>query len=178
MLTGASIRPGDVLLGLPSNGLHTNGYSLARKLLFDVAGLQVEQRIPEWNSTIGDELLKVHRSYLKPIRGLVDAGLLKGAAHITGGGITDNMPRVLPKGCAAEIDPSAWKIPAVFETLRAIGNIPWADYRRTFNLGIGMILVVSKRNLTKARRILDQLAEPHFPIGSIVEAPRSRVIYR
>lgn len=178
MLTGASIRPGDLLLGLPSNGLHTNGYSLARKLLFDVAGFRVESHIPEWNATVGEELLKVHRSYLKPIRALVEAKLLKGAAHITGGGITDNLPRVLPIGCAAEIDPSSWKIPAVFETLRAIGNVPLADYRRTFNLGVGMILAVSKRNLSKAKSVLDKISEPHFSIGSIVEAPRTRVIYR
>ncbi len=178
MLTGASIRPGDVLLGLPSSGLHTNGYSLARKLLFEVAGMQVDHRVPEWNCTVGEELLKVHRSYLKPIRALLEAKLLKGAAHITGGGITGNLPRVLPQGCAAEVDASSWRIPAVFETLRAIGNVPLADYRRTFNLGIGMILVVSKRNLAKAKRVLDGLAEPHFSIGAIVAAPRPRVIYR
>ncbi len=178
MLTGASIRPGDLLLGLPSNGLHTNGYSLARKLLFDIAGYQVDHHVPEWNSTIGEELLKVHRSYLKPIRALVEEKLLKGAAHITGGGITGNLPRILPSGCAAEVHPSSWKIPAVFETLRAIGNVPLPDYRRTFNLGIGMILVVSKRNLAKAGRILDDLAEPRFPIGEIVAAPTPRVFYR
>src|SRR5271166_2967979 len=140
MLTGSSIRPGDVLLGLPSNGLHTNGYSLARKLLFDVARLPLDR-------TLADDLLKVHRSYLKPLRALIDARALKGAAHITGGGITDNTPRILPRGLAARVDVSTWTIPPIFEKLRAIGNIDLADYRRTFNLGIGMIAVVSKRNL-------------------------------
>src|SRR5258708_4395908 len=139
LLTGKTIRAGDVLIGLPSNGLHTNGYSLARKLLFEVA-------VETLDAALADELLKVHRCYLKPIRSLADAGLLKGAAHITGGGITDNTPRILPAGLAARIDPSSWPVPAIFEKLRAIGDISEADYRRTFNLGIGMILVVAKRN--------------------------------
>jgi len=172
MLTGSAIRAGDVLLGLPSNGLHTNGYSLARKLLFDVAGCKLDD-------VLADELLQVHRSYLKPMRALIDAGVLKGAAHITGGGITDNTPRILPKGLAARIDVSAWQIPAIFEKLREIGNIDTADYRRTFNLGIGMILVVSKRNLPKARGILAGLGETFFEIGDVVESKgaRARVIY-
>jgi phosphoribosylformylglycinamidine cyclo-ligase len=170
MLTGSSIRPGDVLLGLPSNGLHTNGYSLARKLLFDVAQLPLDQ-------PLADELLKVHRSYLKPLRALLDARVLKGAAHITGGGITDNTPRILPRGLAARVDVSTWTIPPIFEKLRAIGNIDPADYRRTFNLGIGMIVVVSKRNLAKARGILSGANQAFFEIGSIVKSRGPRVIY-
>jgi phosphoribosylformylglycinamidine cyclo-ligase len=170
MLTGKSIRPGDVLLGLPSNGLHTNGYSLARKLLFDVARLPLDQ-------ALADELLKVHRSYLKPIRALLAARVLKGAAHITGGGITDNTPRILPSGLAARVDVSTFAIPPIFEKLRAIGNIDLADYRRTFNLGIGMILVVSKRNLANAHAILSGVDQPFFEIGSIVESRGPRVIY-
>jgi phosphoribosylformylglycinamidine cyclo-ligase len=170
MLTGKNIRAGDVLLGFPSTGLHTNGYSLARKLLFDVAREPLDQ-------TLADELLQVHRSYLKPIRALLKAGLLKGAAHITGGGITDNTPRILPKGLAARIDVSAWTIPPLFEKLRAIGNLDLADYRRTFNLGIGMILVVAKRNLPKARAVLALLGESFHEIGSVVESRGSRVVY-
>jgi phosphoribosylformylglycinamidine cyclo-ligase len=170
MISGNSIRPGDVLLGLPSNGLHTNGYSLARKLLFDVARLPLDR-------TLADDLLKVHRSYLKPLRALIDARVLKGAAHITGGGITDNTPRILPGGLAARVDVSTWTIPPIFEKLRAIGNIELADYRRTFNLGIGMIVVVSKRNLAKARAILSARHQPFFEIGSVVESRGSRVIY-
>src|SRR5258708_4607131 len=139
MLTGSAIRAGDVLLGLPSNGLHTNGYSLARKLLFDVAGCRLDD-------ALADELLQVHRSYLKPMRALIDARVLKGAAHITGGGITDNTPRILPKGLAARIDGSAWKIPASFEQLRELGNIGIVDYRRPFDLAVGMMLGVSKRD--------------------------------
>jgi phosphoribosylformylglycinamidine cyclo-ligase len=170
MLTGSAIRPGDILLGLASNGLHTNGYSLARKLLFDVAKCPLDQ-------VLADELLKVHRSYLKPIRALIEAGVLKGSAHITGGGITDNTPRILPAGLAARVDVSAWTIPPIFEKMREIGNIDLADYRRTFNLGIGMILVVSKRNLLKARGILERAGETFFEIGSIVESRGARVIY-
>jgi phosphoribosylformylglycinamidine cyclo-ligase len=121
--------------------------------------------------------LKVHRSYLKPLRALIDARLLKGAAHITGGGITDNTPRILRPGLGARVDVSSWTVPAIFEKLRAIGNIGLADYRRTFNLGIGMILVVSKRNLEKARAILRRVDETFFEIGSVVESADARVIY-
>jgi len=170
MLTGRTIQPGDVLLGLASNGLHTNGYSLARKLLFDVAQLPLD-------SSLADELLKVHRSYLKPLRALIDAGVLKGAAHITGGGITDNTPRILPRGLAARVDVSSWTVPPFFEKLREIGNVPLADYRRTFNLGIGMIVVVSKRNLGKAREILGGIDEKFFELGSVVKARGARVEY-
>jgi phosphoribosylformylglycinamidine cyclo-ligase len=170
MLTGKSIRAGDVLLGLPSNGLHTNGYSLARKLLFDVARLPLD-------AALTDELLKVHSSYLRPIRALIDARVLKGAAHITGGGITDNTPRILPKGLAARVDVSTWNIPSFFEMLREIGDIDLADYRRTFNLGIGMILVVSKRNLAKARGALARVNQPCFEIGSVVKSSGPRVVY-
>ncbi len=171
MLTGASIRAGDVLLGLPSNGLHTNGYSLARKLLFEVAGAKLD-------GPLADELLRVHRSYLRAIRALIDAGVLKGAAHITGGGITDNLPRILPKGLAAEVETSAWEIPEFFERLRSIGDVPEADYRRTFNLGVGMILAVSARNVKKAQAALKKVEEPCFEIGRVVESRRGGVIYR
>jgi phosphoribosylformylglycinamidine cyclo-ligase len=170
MLDGKSIRAGDVLLGLPSNGLHTNGYSLARKLLFDVAGLRLDRQL-------ADDLLKVHRSYLKPIRALIEAKLLKGAAHITGGGITENTPRILPEGLAAEIKAGSWPVPPIFERLREIGNISVDDYRRTFNLGIGMILVISKRNLAKAWSVLDRMQERSFETGRVIEARAKRVVY-
>ena len=170
MLTGQNIRAGDVVLGLASNGLHTNGYSLARKLLFEVAGYKLD-------STLTDELLKVHRSYLKPIRALIEARVLKGAAHITGGGITDNTPRILPQGLAARIDVSKWTIPPLFEELRRIGKIDLADYRRTFNLGIGMILVVARQNSAKARATLALAGEPSLEIGEVVRSRGERVIY-
>jgi phosphoribosylformylglycinamidine cyclo-ligase len=170
MLTGKNIRAGDVLLGLPSNGLHTNGYSLARKLLFEEARLPLDD-------VLAAELLQVHRSYLKPIRALINDGLLKGAAHITGGGLTENTPRMLPDGLSARIDVSTWTIPPLFEKLRSIGNLDRADYRRTFNLGVGMILAVAKRNLPKARAALALLGETSYELGHIVRSNGPRVEY-
>src|SRR5258708_4768443 len=170
MITGASIRAGDVLIGMPSTGLHTNGYSLARKLLFEVAGHSVD--------SVAGELLKLHRSYLKPLSALHNAGLLKGAAHITGGGITENTPRILPKGLGVSIDLGSWPILPIFELLREIGDIPVDDWRRTFNLGIGMIFVVSASALPKAVRLLETLKEPWYKIGEVIRARRERVIYR
>src|SRR5689334_2750773 len=177
LLTGAQIRAGDVMIGLPSTGLHTNGYSLARKLLFDVAGHGPATRLNSLESTIADELLKLHRSYLKPLRALDDAGLLKGAAHITGGGITDNTPRILPRGLGVRIDLGTWPVLPIFELLREIGRIPEHDWRRTFNLGIGMIFVVSPSKLAEAGKILDKLREDWYPIGAVIPARGERVVY-
>jgi phosphoribosylformylglycinamidine cyclo-ligase len=177
MVTGTSIRAGDVLIGLPSSGLHTNGYSLARKLLFEVSGYSADTRLEELRDSIAEELLKLHRSYLKPLRALHNASLLKGAAHITGGGITGNTPRILPKGLGVRIDLGSWPVLPIFELLRNIGHIPEDDWRRTFNLGIGMIFVVSPRHFAKATRILDKLREPWHKIGAVIRARDERVIY-
>jgi phosphoribosylformylglycinamidine cyclo-ligase len=168
MLTGKSIKAGDVLIGLPSTGLHTNGYSLARKLLFEVAGHAHDTELAELGGSIAEELLKIHRSYLKPIRALHDADLLKGAAHITGGGITDNTPRILPKGLGVHIRVGSWPILPVFHVLREIGRIPEDDWRRTFNLGIGMILVVPAKKFDEAAKILKRLRERWYRIGEVV----------
>jgi len=179
LLTGAKVQTGDVLLALPSTGLHTNGYSLARKLLFDVRKLTVESILSETGTTVADELLKVHRSYLAAISLLMKRGLLTAAAHITGGGITDNLPRVLPKGLAAAIDTHSWVVPPLFEALRAIGAVPEADWRRTFNLGAGMILLVPKLKADAAHRALKRAGETPWVIGEIVprRRGRGRVIY-
>jgi phosphoribosylformylglycinamidine cyclo-ligase len=180
LLTGNSVRAGDALLALPSTGLHTNGYSLARKLLFETAGLRPSSVLAETGGTVADALLAVHRSYLKPIRALMKAGLLRGAAHITGGGITDNTPRMLPDGLAIAIDTAAWRIPPLFQLLRRIGNIPEDDFRRTFNLGAGMILAVPARAAGRAERILSRLGENPFRIGTVTahQRGRPRVEYR
>jgi phosphoribosylformylglycinamidine cyclo-ligase len=184
LITGKRIRAGDVLLGLPSNGLHTNGYSLARKLLFEVAGYAPDSALPELGGTVADALLQVHRSYLRPIQALVEKGLLRGAAHITGGGLTDNTPRMLPEGLAAEIDLGAWIIPPIFELLRRLGNLPEDDYRRTFNLGLGMILAVpgpvGNPQFRCAARVLQKLEEPYVLAGQVVAQKRRgpRVVYR
>jgi phosphoribosylformylglycinamidine cyclo-ligase len=180
IITGLKLRAGDILFGLPSAGLHTNGYSLARKILFEVAGYGVDTVLPDLGRTLGEELLATHRSYLKPIRTLVKAGILLGAAHVTGGGITDNLPRILPKGLAASIDTSAWNIPPIFEMMRSIGNVPVDDYRRTFNLGVGMILAVPQKKAAAAQRIFKRLKEPFFIAGELVpqKRGRARVEYR
>ena len=180
LLTGKRIRAGDVLIGLPSTGLHTNGYSLARKLLFEVAGYEPASVVPELSGTVADALLKVHRSYLKPIRALLEKGLLRGAAHITGGGITDNTPRMLPGGLAAEIETGSWRIPPIFELLRRLGNIPEDDFHRTFNLGIGMILALPQAQVRRGEAVLEKLGEPYRVIGKVVEKKRRgpRVVYR
>jgi len=174
LITGARIRAGDQLIGLPSTGLHTNGYSLARKLLFEVAHLRPESHVQELGLSAAEELLKVHRSYLGVIQALRKAGVLHAAAHITGGGITDNTPRVLPKGLAAVIDTSSWEIPPIFQLLRKLGNLDDADYRRTFNLGIGMILAIPANGLTKAERVLKRLGEPYYRVGHIAKQRRGR----
>jgi len=180
LLTGKGIRAGDILLGLPSTGLHTNGYSLARKLLFEVAGYRPDTFLPELQRTVADELLQVHRSYLRPIRKLLEAGILKGAAHITGGGITDNTPRMLPAKLGIEINLSSWSPPPIYELLRRIGDVPLDDLRRTFNLGVGMILAVSQKDAPKAEQLLRRIKEPCFVVGTVVghKSGRPRVQYR
>jgi len=181
LVTGRAIRAGDPLIALPSTGLHTNGYSLARKLFFEVAGYDVHSFVPELGCTVGEELLKIHRSYLAVLRALHEKGLLRGAAHITGGGITDNTPRMLPDGLAAEIDTASWKPLPVFELLRRLGNIPEDDWRRTFNLGVGMIVATPRRRLREATRVLDRLKETYWIIGRVVPQPRGeskRVLYQ
>lgn len=180
MITGVKIKQGDILIGLPSTGLHTNGYSLARKLLFEIAGHQHDTHLSELGTTVAGELLKLHKSYLKPIAALHDAGILRGAAHITGGGITDNTPRILPKGLAVRIHVGSWPVLPVFELLRRIGNLEEEDYRRTFNLGLGMILVVAERDLVKATTLLKSLRESYHLIGEVVRqksARSPRVVY-
>jgi phosphoribosylformylglycinamidine cyclo-ligase len=180
MLTGAEIEAGDVLLGLPSQGLHTNGYSLARKLLFEIAGHKLNAKLRELSGTLADELLKIHRSYLAPIQAIHRAKYLKGAAHITGGGLTDNVPRILPPGLAAEIDRTSWPRQPIFELLKRIGDVPEEDYRRTFNLGVGMVLVVSEKKIRFVSQILRKLREPFYRIGRVskLSSPRgARVVY-
>ncbi len=174
LITGAKVRAGDQLIGLASSGLHTNGYSLARKLLFEVARLRPESPLLDSGLSVAEELLKVHRSYLKPIQVLHQAGLLHAAAHITGGGITDNTPRVLPKGLAAMIDSRSWQVPPIFELLRKLGNLDPSDYRRTFNLGIGMILIIPQSGMAKADRALRRLGEPYSLVGHVARQRRGR----
>jgi phosphoribosylformylglycinamidine cyclo-ligase len=154
IVNGRSIAPGDVLLGLPSSGLHTNGYSLARRVFFELCGWTPATMVPELGQPIGDALLATHRSYLRTLLPLLDADIVKGMAHITGGGITENLPRVLPQGCAAQIDRRAWKVPALFELLRSRGRIEDDEMFRAFNMGIGLILVCAAADRERALALL------------------------
>jgi len=149
LIAGRAIAIGDVLVGIPSSGLHTNGYSLARRVIFEHLHLKVSSYVPELSRTVGEALLEPHRSYLPFIRPLLGAGRIKGMAHITGGGITDNLPRVLPHGTAAVIDASTWDVPPIFRWLQQSGSIPIDDMMRTFNMGIGLI-IVTRRDQTEA----------------------------
>jgi phosphoribosylformylglycinamidine cyclo-ligase len=143
LITGKAITPGDVLLGVPSSGLHTNGYSLARKIAFDKLGLTVDSHVPDLGETVGDAFLRPHRSYLQVIAPLLGRGWIKGMAHITGGGITDNLPRVLPRGTEALVRLGSWEVPPIFRWLERAGAVPQDDMLRTFNMGVGLILVVA-----------------------------------
>jgi phosphoribosylformylglycinamidine cyclo-ligase len=172
IITGANIQIGDVLLGLPSNGLHTNGYSLARKLLFDVAKYGPDQYINELKDKTGAALMRTHRSYLGIIRKLLSADVVSGMAHITGGGITENLPRILPKGMGAQIDLSTWTPPPLFEHLQQLGNVDQDEMLRTFNMGIGLIAVIPAEKVKKVKAILNRANERHSIIGRITRGER------
>jgi phosphoribosylformylglycinamidine cyclo-ligase len=143
VVSGRFITAGDVLVGVPSSGLHTNGYSLARRIVFERLQLRVDSHVPELGRTVGEAFLEPHRSYLSMVRPILDYGSIKGMAHITGGGITENLPRVLPEGLHAEVDTTAWDVPALFTWLQRTGDVPAADMRRSFNMGIGLVIVCS-----------------------------------
>jgi phosphoribosylformylglycinamidine cyclo-ligase len=145
ILDGSAVRKGDVLIGLASNGLHTNGYSLARKVLFDKMGLTTDSKLEGVKGTLGDELLKVHKNY-QPLMASLPSKVLKAAAHITGGGLIDNLPRVLPENCDAEIDLASWKVPAIFEIIGREGKVARDEMYQVFNMGIGMVLIVSEKH--------------------------------
>jgi len=176
VITGKAVQPGDVLVGLPSLGLHTNGYSLARKLFFEVARYSPESYVNELKNKAGAELMKPHKSYWPVLRRLIDADAVSAMAHITGGGITENLPRVLPKGVAAVVERTAWPVMPVFEHLRTLGNLSDEEMYRTFNMGIGMVLVVPLAKFKKVQSILERLGEKGHTIGRIVKGER-KVVY-
>jgi phosphoribosylformylglycinamidine cyclo-ligase len=172
IITGEHIQIGDVLVGLPSNGLHTNGYSLARKLLFEVAKYGPEQYINELKDKTGAALMRTHRTYLSVIKKLTGAEVVSGMAHITGGGITENLPRILPKGMGALVDRASWTVPPLFEHLQQLGNVEEDEMLRTFNMGIGLIAVIPAEKIKKAKAILNRANERHCLIGRIVRGER------
>ena len=199
LIDGHSLRPGDRLIGLASSGLHTNGYSLARQIVFAKLGLGVQSRVPELQATIGDALLQPHRSYLKIIGPLLDRtssearsptsdvtdlgprtsdlgrqAMLKGLAHITGGGITDNLPRILPEGISAQIHRGAWPVPPLFSFLERAGDVPVDDMYRTFNMGIGMIVACAPEDANRVVETLTAAREQCWLIGELV--PGNRIV--
>ncbi len=177
LIDGKKARKGSVLIGLPSTGLHTNGYSLARKLFFETAGYKIDTHVPELRATTGKELLKIHRSYLPALRALAQAGLLLGAAHITGGGITGNTPRMLPKRYEARIQLGSWRVPPVFKLLQRLGGITESEMLKTFNMGLGMIVCAPRENADRALAVLQELKEKPAVVGSVEQGGRG-VVYR
>ena len=172
IITGEKIEIGDVLIGLPSNGLHTNGYSLARKLLFEVAKYGADQYVNDLKDKTGAALMRTHRSYLSIIKKLCAADLVNGMAHITGGGITDNLPRILAKGMGAIVDRASWQPPPLFDHLQQLGSVEPEEMLRTFNMGIGLICVVPAEKVKKVKAVLNRANERHHIIGRIVRGER------
>ena len=172
MIRPEAIAAGDVVIGLPSSGLHSNGYSLARRVLLEKGRFKVHQRIPELKRTLGEELLEPTRIYARITRRLFSKYPIKGAAHITGGGITGNLPRVLPKGRRAVLERGSWPVPPVFDLIQKIGRIEQDEMDRTFNNGLGLVLVVGRRHADGVRRTLKMLGEPFYLIGEIRNGAR------
>jgi phosphoribosylformylglycinamidine cyclo-ligase len=169
VIDGSRIRAGDALVGLASNGLHTNGYTLARRIVFEVMGLGVGDELPGTGRSVGDELLRVHRSYLGLLRGPLESGIVRGLAHVTGGGIPGNLPRVLPEGLGAEVHRSAWDVPPVFRTLQEAGDVARDEMDRVFNMGVGMIVVVEPSDVAAVESVAVEAGIEAWTIGSVVE---------
>ncbi len=177
IIDGRSIRPGDALIGLPSSGLHTNGYTLARAILFDTLGLSVDSEVEALGCTVGEELLRTHRSYAPSVHPAIEMGRLKGIAHITGGGLTDNVPRILPEGCMAVIDPDRWSRLPIFDLLQAKGAVPEAEMYRTFNMGIGLVIACAAADVHDVVAKLITCGEVGAGVIGEVRAGERRVAY-
>ena len=168
VITGQSIRAGDVIIGLPSDGLQTNGYSLARRVIFDICGMTPSDKLPGTGQTIGSALLTVHKSFLKPVSRLLDNKIkINGMAHITGGGFPDNIPRVLPKAVTAEIDRSTWEPPVIFRFIERQGKVDRDEMYRVFNMGIGYVLIMPKTSLKRMAAVFKNIRQPWCQIGVI-----------
>ena len=166
IVNGAKIRKGDVLVGIPSSGLHTNGYSLTRAVLLKRFG--VNDHVPELGTTVGDALLAVHKSYLAPVKAVLKKVEVRGLSHITGGGIVGNTMRVVPKGLELGIDWSSWDRPPLFRLIQETGNVPEEDMRRTFNLGIGLVMIVPRKQVKDTLKALKRKGEMGIPMGEVV----------
>lgn len=168
LVDGKGLKLGDVLLALPSVGLHTNGYSLARQIVFERLGLKVDSEVPELGETVGAALLRPHKSYLRAVQPLLAAGIVKGLAHITGGGLTDNLPRVLPDGTAAQVVRGSWPVPPLFTWLADAGQVSLDDQYRAFNMGVGLVMAVAESDVPRAEALLAAGGEAVHHIGRIV----------
>jgi phosphoribosylformylglycinamidine cyclo-ligase len=173
VIDGKAIVAGDVLLALPSVGLHTNGYSLARKLFFEVAGYDAATRVEELGRTVGEALLAPHLSYLPALEALLDGGALKGLAHITGGGLVDNIPRILPEGTAVEIRRGSWPELPVFTLMQRLGDVSETEMHRTFNMGVGMVIVCAETDAATIRAHVEARGESIYEIGRVVAGARA-----
>ena len=172
IIDGRTIRPGDVLLGLPSVGLHTNGYSLARKLFFENQRYAPDTFVDELGHSVGEALLQPHVSYLRDLESLLDSGIIKGLAHITGGGLLENIPRILPEGTAVEIKRGTWPVLSIFQLMQQLGKIEEAEMFRTFNMGIGMVIVCEADNVAQIKNVVSDC----YRIGRVVEGERKVVL--
>jgi phosphoribosylformylglycinamidine cyclo-ligase len=176
LLDGSRVAIGDRLIGLPAAGLHTNGYSLARKIFFEIAGLGVADRLDELGGSVGEILLAEHLCYLNPLALALDEGWLNGLAHITGGGLTDNLPRVLPEGASARIERGSWPVLPVYDYMQRVGGVAAEEMYRTFNMGIGMVILAGPDQCDLLESHLDRIGQPHYHIGNVVEG-KGRVDY-
>ena len=167
LITGKSIRAGDVIIGFPSGGLQTNGFSLARRVIFDMCQYSYKDKLPGTNQTCGDALLAVHKSFLRPVSALMAKIKINGMAHITGGGFPDNIPRVLPKAVNAEIDRDSWEVPTIFKFIERQGKVDHDEMYRVFNMGIGFVVIIAKKDLKQATNILRAAHQPYNVIGVI-----------
>lgn len=176
VIDGKQIAVGDVLLALPSVGLHTNGYSLARKLFFEVAGYNARTHLEELGTTVGEALLAPHLSYLPALEGLLDTGVLKGLAHITGGGLIDNIPRILPEGTSVEIKRGTWPVLPVFKLMQQIGNVSETEMHRTFNMGVGMVIICAEADAASVRTHVEARGEQIYEIGRVITGAGERAV--
>ncbi|SYZ72758.1 Phosphoribosylformylglycinamidine cyclo-ligase [Candidatus Zixiibacteriota bacterium] len=176
IINGQNIKPGDIAIGLPSTGLHTNGYSLARKVIFEIGGMKPDDRIPEWGQTIGESLLATHRSYLKPVMAVLEKVGIKGMAHITGGGIPGNLNRILPEEIDAVIDKKSWERLPIFDFIKRTGSIEEDDMYPAFNMGIGFILVTAPEDADQVCDILKIIGEKPYIIGKMVKGEKKVVL--
>lgn len=176
VITGENIEAGDIILGLPSSGIHSNGYSLVRRLFFDILNMKTTDYVEELENTLGEELLTPTKIYVKSILGLIEKINVKGISHITGGGFYENIPRILPENVDAKIDVSGWELPPIFKLIQEKGNIDLEEMFSTFNMGIGMIIVVKERDVKEAVSVLKELGEDAKIIGEIVKGSKQVIL--